>query len=80
MVERAGIAAGLGFKCHPYMLRHACGVALANKGHETRALPITHASKCISGANSQILARNHRTMLRKIPGRLGLCVGARKSF
>ena len=38
MVERAGEAAGLGFKAHPHMLRHACGFALANKGHDTRAL------------------------------------------
>ncbi len=26
------------FKSHPHMLRHACGFALANKGHDTRAL------------------------------------------
>jgi integrase len=26
MVERAGIAAKLGFKAHPHMLRHACGL------------------------------------------------------
>ena len=38
MVERAGEAAGLGFKAHPHMLRRACGFALANKGHDTRAL------------------------------------------
>jgi site-specific recombinase XerD len=38
MVERAGIEAKLGFKVHPHMLRHACGYALANKGHDTRAL------------------------------------------
>ena len=38
MVERAGVAARLGFKGHPHMLRHACGYALANKGHDTRAL------------------------------------------
>jgi type 1 fimbriae regulatory protein FimB/type 1 fimbriae regulatory protein FimE len=38
MVERAGEAAGLDFKCHRHMLRHACGFALANKGHDTRAL------------------------------------------
>jgi integrase len=38
MVERAGEAAGLGFKAHPHMLRHACGFALANAGHDTRAL------------------------------------------
>ena len=38
MVERAGETAGLDFKAHPHMLRHACGFALANKGHDTRAL------------------------------------------
>jgi type 1 fimbriae regulatory protein FimB/type 1 fimbriae regulatory protein FimE len=38
MVERAGEEAGLGFKAHPHMLRHACGFALAYKGHDTRAL------------------------------------------
>jgi site-specific recombinase XerD len=38
MVERAGIGAKLGFKAHPHMLRHACGYALTNKGHDTRAL------------------------------------------
>jgi integrase len=38
MVERAGKEAGFGFKAHPHMLRHACGYALANKGHDTRAL------------------------------------------
>ena len=38
MVERAGAEAKLGFKVHPHMLRHACGYALANKGHDTRAL------------------------------------------
>ena len=27
LVERAGAAAGLGFKAHPHMLRHACGFA-----------------------------------------------------
>jgi type 1 fimbriae regulatory protein FimB/type 1 fimbriae regulatory protein FimE len=38
MVERAGEQAGFGFKAHPHMLRHACGFALAAKGHDTRAL------------------------------------------
>ena len=32
------LEARLGFKAHPHMLRHACGYALANKGHDTRAL------------------------------------------
>ena len=38
MVERAGVEAKLEFKAHPHMLRHACGYALANRGHDTRAL------------------------------------------
>jgi integrase len=35
MIEPASAAVGLG---HPHMLRHACGNALANKGHDTRAI------------------------------------------
>ena len=38
LVKRAGEAAKLGFPAHPHMLRHACGFALANKGHDTRSL------------------------------------------
>jgi site-specific recombinase XerD len=38
MLERAGVEAKLGYKAHPHMLRHACGYALANRGHDTRAL------------------------------------------
>jgi type 1 fimbriae regulatory protein FimB/type 1 fimbriae regulatory protein FimE len=38
MMERAGTTAGLTIKVHPHMLRHACGFALANAGHDTRSL------------------------------------------
>jgi type 1 fimbriae regulatory protein FimB/type 1 fimbriae regulatory protein FimE len=38
MMERAGEAANLQLKIHPHMLRHGCGYALANAGHDTRAL------------------------------------------
>jgi type 1 fimbriae regulatory protein FimE len=38
MVERTGRAAKLPFAVHPHMLRHACGFALANAGHDTRSL------------------------------------------
>ena len=38
MIQRAGTAVKLNFKAHPHMLRHACGYALANKGHNTRAV------------------------------------------
>jgi site-specific recombinase XerD len=42
MIERAGAEARLAFKAHPHMLRHAFGYALANKGHDTRALQVGH--------------------------------------
>jgi hypothetical protein len=38
LVERAGAEAKLKFKAHPHMLRYARGFALANRGHDTRAL------------------------------------------
>ena len=38
MVERLGRAADMGLPVHPHMLRHACGYALANAGHDTRSL------------------------------------------
>ena len=38
MIERAATATSLKLKVHPHMLRHACGFALANAGHDTRAL------------------------------------------
>jgi integrase len=38
MVARLGQEAKFKFRVHPHMLRHACGYALANAGHDTRAL------------------------------------------
>ena len=35
---RIGARAKMQFPIHPYMLRHGCGYALANAGHDTRAL------------------------------------------
>jgi site-specific recombinase XerD len=35
---RIGVRAGMPFPVHPHMLRHGCGYALANAGHDTRAL------------------------------------------
>src|SRR5262249_20665886 len=37
IVARARADAKLAFKTHPHMLRHACGYAPANRGHDTRA-------------------------------------------
>jgi type 1 fimbriae regulatory protein FimB/type 1 fimbriae regulatory protein FimE len=38
MMERAATTTSLKLKVHPHMLRHACGFALANSGHDTRAV------------------------------------------
>jgi site-specific recombinase XerD len=38
LIEAAGVKAGLPFPVHAHMLRHACGYALANAGHDTRSL------------------------------------------
>ena len=35
---RIGVRAKMPFLVHPHMLRHGCGYALANAGHDTRAL------------------------------------------
>jgi integrase len=40
MVTRTGEEAELPFPVHPHMLRHGCGFALANHGHDTRALQL----------------------------------------
>ncbi len=37
-IKRFGVAAKLPFPIHSHMLRHACGYALANVGHDTRRL------------------------------------------
>ena len=34
---RIGVRAEMPFAVHPHMLRHSCGYALANAGHDTRA-------------------------------------------
>ena len=38
LIQRLGEAAGMPFRVHPHMLRHACGYRLANDGHDTRSL------------------------------------------
>jgi integrase len=38
LFRRVGERALMPFPVHPHMLRHACGYALANAGHDTRAL------------------------------------------
>jgi integrase len=38
LFARIGKRAGMPFPVHPHMLRHGCGFALANAGHDTRSL------------------------------------------
>jgi integrase len=38
LLGRIGERAKMAFPVHPHMLRHGCGFALANAGHDTRAL------------------------------------------
>jgi site-specific recombinase XerD len=38
LFARLGERAGMAFPVFPHMLRHGCGYALANAGHDTRAL------------------------------------------
>jgi integrase len=38
LIKRIGERAGLAFPVHAHMLRHACGYALANAGHDTRRI------------------------------------------
>jgi integrase len=38
LIKPIGACAGLPLPVHAHMLRHACGYALANVGHDTRAL------------------------------------------
>ncbi len=48
LIARLGERAGMPFPIHPHMLRHACGFALANAGHDTRALQawLGHRNMC----------------------------------
>jgi integrase len=38
LIKRIGARAGFDFPVHAHMLRHGCGYALANAGHDTRAI------------------------------------------
>jgi Phage integrase family len=74
MVERAGVEAGLGFKAHPHMLRHACGYAFPNRGHDTRALQASRAQK------HPAYGTLHRTIAVTVQGFLADLTGAASLF
>ena len=58
LVKRAGQKAGLPFQAHAHMLRHACGYALANAGHDTGPC------RTISGTAISRIRRGTRRWLR----------------
>ena len=61
IVQRAGQAAAIGFHCHPHMLRHSAGYALANSGTDLLLIQahLGHAS-----------IRNTARYTQLAPGRL----------
>jgi integrase len=63
LFARIGRRAGMPFPVHPDMLRHGCGYALANAGHDTRAL------QAWLGHNIPVL---HRTCAGSIQGLLAM--------
>jgi len=56
MVVGAGTEAKLGFKVHPHILRHACGYALANRGHDTKHTAHSTLHGTIANAVQGLLA------------------------
>jgi integrase len=48
LVARLGVAAAIGFPVHPHQLRHACGYALVQAGHDTRRIQLWMGHKNIA--------------------------------
>jgi type 1 fimbriae regulatory protein FimB/type 1 fimbriae regulatory protein FimE len=48
LIARLGAAAELGFPVHPHQLRHACGYALVQAGHDTRRIQLWMGHKNIA--------------------------------
>ena len=58
-IKRLGEKTSIGFQVHVHMLRHACGYALANAGHDTRAIQDWLGHRAI---------QQHRALHRTQPG------------
>ena len=71
LIKRIGARAGLGFPVHCHMLRHACGYALANAGHDTRAL-----QDWLGHRNIQHTVRVYRAVADTVQGLLALLTGS----
>ena len=74
LVKTIGARAKLPFRVHAHMLRHACGYALANAGHDTRLIqdwlghPSNPAHRALYGVKSDAIqgrvALNRQTRRR----------------
>ena len=64
------------FPIHPHMLRHGCGYALANAGHDTRALQAWLGHKNIQHTvrYTELAPDRFKKLLAIIVGRGGLGV------
>ena len=73
MVARTGLMAKFKFGVHPHMLRHACGYALANRGHDTRALQayLGHKKYSSYGAIYGTVAHAFQRLLERLARREG---------
>ena len=88
LFTRLGERAGMPFPVFPHMLRHACGFALANAGHDTRALQAWLGHKNIqhtvryqaefgnSSGSSAIFAAIRRAYA--IPNFFDTCAGSKR--
>ena len=74
LIHRIGERAGMPFSVHPHMLRHACGYALANAGHDTRALQayLGHKKHPAHRALHQAVAASVQGLLALIVGDRGI--------
>jgi type 1 fimbriae regulatory protein FimE len=48
LIARLGVVAEIGFPVHPHQLRHACGYALVQAGHDTRRIQLWLGHKNIA--------------------------------
>jgi type 1 fimbriae regulatory protein FimE len=71
------VRAGFAFPVHAHMLRHACGYALANAGHDTRRIQdwLGHRSIQHSTRYTQLSAAPFKDFWRSVPSAPSMLVG-----
>ena len=60
LLGRIGARAGMPFRVHPHMLRHGCGYAPANAGHDTRAIQAWMGHKNMDGSINEAFSAGRR--------------------